>query len=108
MDFKAFDLILSIEISKLVHSPNGQIDPKSTCNCSEAPGWVAGKWLDPWCHEGKCFSGIKYDGCKEKPNGHPLGDGTWCYEGRRDTECLAVNCKEIYFDSFLYFLYTIF
>ena len=34
------------------------------------------------------------DICKEKPNMHPLGDGTWCFEGRRDTECPAIDSKK--------------
>ena len=50
--------------------------------------------MDPWCYEGKCYSGQFYDQCKRKgleSTAESLGDGTWCFnDERRDTECLAV------------------
>ena len=72
-------------------------DPNTVCDCGNAPGWVKGVWPDPWCYGGKCYSGIAHVDCTGKDNGHPLGDGTWCYDGRRDTECPAVAGKMTYF-----------
>ena len=49
--------------------------------------------MDPWCYEGKCNSGQDYDGCIGKgldSTAEVLGDGTWCFNERRDTECVAV------------------
>ena len=57
---------------------------------------MVGEWLDPWCHEGKCYSGSKvYKDCKGKSNGHQIGDGTWCWDGRRDTRCPAIESNNI-------------
>ena len=71
--------------------PNGGTEPKDVCDCSKAPGWVEGEWADPWCHGGKCFSGQNHDDCVGKENGHQLGDGTWCFDKRRDTECPPIS-----------------
>ena len=76
--------------------PNKGTSPKKACDCSKAPGWTVGEWLDPWCHEGKCYSGSKVsEDCKGKSNGHQIGDGTWCWDGRRDTQCHAIESKNI-------------
>ena len=69
------------------------MEPQRVCDCSRAPGWGAGKWKDPWCHDGKCYSGQPHGNCKGKANGYQLGDGTWCHDGRRDTKCPAITSK---------------
>ena len=73
--------------------PNGAKDPQEACDCSKAPGWVAGKWKDPWCYKGRCFTGQEFKDCDGKEDGHPIGDGTWCFKSRRDTECPAHTGK---------------
>ena len=57
------------------------------CNCKEAPGWDDGNWSNPKCHEGNCYAGQYYDECKGKDNLYSLGDGTWCWDEKRSTEC---------------------
>jgi len=47
------------------------------------------------CHEGQCYTGTRDARCTEMPNtGEPgspdLGDGGWCYDGRRDQHCDGV------------------
>ena len=69
--------------------PNDATDPNTACDCGKAPGWVKGVWPDPWCWGGKCYSGMASVNCTGRDNGHSLGDGTWCFDGRRDTECPA-------------------
>jgi len=73
--------------------PKGTRGPGGTCKCSEAPGFGEG-WKGPWCYEGKCYAGVDGDPrCAGKPAnkyGGSLGDGTWCFGERRDTECPAV------------------
>ena len=36
-----------------------------------------------------------YKDCKGKSNGHQIGDGTWCWDGRRDIQCPATDSKNI-------------
>ena len=36
-----------------------------------------------------------YNYCKGQPDRTLIGDDTWCFKGRRDTRCLAVNGKNI-------------
>ena len=63
------------------------------CNCAGAIGWVAGEWMvnpnggEGWCHEGKCYTGQPYAACNGTGDafGGSLGDGTWCYNSRRET-----------------------
>ena len=69
-------------------------NPQETCYCGNAARWSEGGWSDPWCHQGKCYSGKADDRCKNKTNGHQLGDGTWCWTERRDT-----RCQEVYGES---------
>ena len=71
--------------------PNGKLDAKSSCDCSKAPGWIAGEWRDPWCFDKKCYTGQKYNECDGMPDKHPLGDGTWCWKNSRNTKCPAVE-----------------
>ena len=39
------------------------------------------------CSQGTCVTGTKVPACANQENGHQLGDGGWCYDGRRDIEC---------------------
>ena len=57
------------------------------CDCSKAKGWIERNWREPWCSEVKCYTGQSFGDCRGKDNGHSLGDGTWCWDERRDTEC---------------------
>ena len=60
------------------------------CDCTTASGWIEGEWTDPWCHQGKCYSGQNYGACAGKGlwnNSESLGDGTWCFNEERNTEC---------------------
>ena len=74
--------------------PAGSNGKGGKCDCTAASGWEEGEWLDPWCHEGKCYSGQDdYPGCIGKglnSIAEDLGDGTWCFNERRDTDCLIV------------------
>ncbi len=75
--------------------PAGSRGDGGYCSCVGAPGWVAGEWLDPWCHEGKCYTGQAHAACEGRGAGYsgPLltgeygFDGTWCHDERRQTEC---------------------
>ena len=49
--------------------------------------WNEGSWQPPTCHEGVCYMGQTYNECTGKGNGHPVGDGTWCWEEKRYTKC---------------------
>lgn len=57
------------------------------CNCTKAVGWIDGEWWNPWCYEGRCYTGQYYDECVGIANGNSLGDGTWCWNEARNTEC---------------------
>jgi len=57
------------------------------CNCAAAIGWVDGEWWNPWCYEGRCYTGQVYNDCVGQANGASLGDGTWCWNEDRNTEC---------------------
>jgi len=78
---------------KAPYCPAGNRGGGGYCNCAGAIGWVAGEWLvnggQGWCYEGKCYTGQPYAACEGTGNdfGGSLGDGTWCYDSRRDTEC---------------------
>ena len=65
------------------------------CNCINAPGWTEGNWWKPWCLQGMCLTGMKipYEKCIGKPNGTGLGDGTWCWDGQRNTRCPTIPGK---------------
>ena len=61
------------------------------CDCSDAPGWTGtGGWTvecDP------CF-GIQESGsCIGEVDGEPLGDGTYCLNEKRHTNCKVVNTR---------------
>ena len=58
-----------------------------TCDCRKNDVWKEAEWEDPWCNEGKCYTSQTYSNCVGKPNGMPLYDGSWCYDGRRYIEC---------------------
>ena len=91
------EIIITIKIFILVtRCPYDATDPNTVCDCSKAPGWVKRQWPDLWCYGGKCYSGIAHDNCTGKDNGHPLGDGTWCHTGRRDTKCQIIAGKKEY------------
>jgi len=72
---------------------NGVICPAGTrsaggaCNCTAAVGYVEGAWRTPWCYEGSCYTGQASEQCIGADNGHPLGDGTWCWGQERNTRC---------------------
>ena len=61
------------------------------CICSKAVGWTVGKWETPECYKGACFTGQSYDECKgitvKGTNEHQLGDGTFCADQKRYTQC---------------------
>jgi len=65
------------------------------CNCTNAPGWTEGNWWKPWCHQGMCLTGMKlpYEECFGKLNGTGLGDGTWCWDEKRNTRCPTIPGK---------------
>ena len=63
------------------------------CDCTTAKGLTEGEWRQPWCHQGKCYTGQAYDKCVGKSNGHALGDGTWCWNAERNTECPTTTGK---------------
>merc|ERR1712157_359372 len=79
------------------------------CSCDSVPGWDGsvkdgGSWDGPWCFQGACYAGQSTEAClanngtdctpcNGKGNGHSLGDGTWCFNGRRDTQCKTSNPK---------------
>ena len=39
------------------------------------------------CYEGTCYTGTLDNRCKDKDNFHDLGDGGYCFDGRRDQRC---------------------
>ena len=82
-------LFLQIEPTEnpIVKCPSGERGTGGICDCTNAKEWIEGQWWRPWCHEGKCYTGQKYDECIGKNNSHPLGDGTWCFNEERNTEC---------------------
>jgi len=78
---------------KSPYCPPGNRGGGGYCNCAGAIGWVEGEWMvhggHGWCYEGKCYTGQPYAACEGTGDGFggALGDGTWCYASRRDTEC---------------------
>ena len=77
--------------------PDGGLNPKQSCDCSNAPGWNENGWQGPWCHRQTCFSGQRnYPNCTGKADLR-FADGTWCNERNgiiwRDTKCSAVEGK---------------
>ena len=72
-----------------VSCPAGSRGNGGECQCEKAIGGTEGQWKDPWCYDGACYTGQPYDECKDKKNGHPLGDGTWCWNKERNTQCPA-------------------
>merc|ERR1719219_943836 len=89
--------------------PAGKRGSGGECLCDSVPGWdgsakEGGSWDGPWCFQGACYAGMSSERClanngtdcepcKGKANGHSLGDGTWCWKGRRDTQCKTSNPK---------------
>merc|ERR1719219_1264862 len=89
--------------------PAGNRGSGGECSCDSVPGWdgsvkEGGSWDGPWCFQGACYAGMSSERClanngndcepcKGKDNGHSLGDGTWCFNGRRDTQCKTSNPK---------------
>ena len=55
--------------------------------------------MDPWCYEGKCYTGQAYSECAGRGVNMTYGgqlydvngtwDGTWCFDERRDTNCVV-------------------
>ena len=72
-----------------VSCPAGSSGNGGNCQCDNATGWNEGQWKSPWCYDGACYTGQSHDECKDKKNGHPLGDGTWCWNKERNTQCPA-------------------
>ena len=58
-------------------------DTEASCNTtSDCAGCVNG------CLGGKCYSTTgEFDGCSGQPNGHKLGHGLYCWDGRKDYMC---------------------
>ena len=71
--------------------PAGNNGPGGKCDCSGAKEWVEGQWPLILCSKGNCFARQDYDQCKNKNNGHQLGDGTWCWDRHRDTKCSTIQ-----------------
>ena len=63
------------------------------CDCTNAIGWIEGQWWKPWCNEGLCNTGQDYKECIGKADGHKLGDDTWCWKERRNTQCQTTQSK---------------
>ena len=61
------------------------------CDCSEAPGWTDEQTWTKYCSYGQCFSSQKYEWCVGKDEYHPVGDGTWCENDERHTNCTIVR-----------------
>ena len=76
-----------------MNCPSGNRGTGGICDCTNAKGWIDGQWWTPWCHEGKCYTGQEYDKCINKSNTHPLGDGTWCFNEARNTNCRTMPPK---------------
>ena len=75
-------------IVQIIECLSGTKGTGGICDCSRAKGWAEGKWKTPWCSKGNCFTGQEYDECIGKHD-FSLDDGTWCWNGRRDTKCLT-------------------
>jgi len=91
----------------------GKRNPKGgECNCDDPRVFShnvykkvladGGKWREPWCFEGQCYtrqaSGPGSDLCVGKGVGKKfgggLGDGSWCFNERRDITCSVPNQEE--------------
>ena len=61
------------------------------CDCSDAPGWTeTGGWAIK-CDYVQCFGVQEYGLCIGKESYEPLGDGTWCENEKRHTNCKVVK-----------------
>ena len=80
-------IVLYAGIGLTTECAAGSKGPGGACDCRTAKGVNEGKWREPWCHEGKCYTGQAYNDCVGKSNGHKLGDKTWCFNGERNTKC---------------------
>ena len=49
------------------------------------------EWSIPYCDKGLCKARMPYQPCQGKANGHTLGDGTWCWAGKRGGQCPRVT-----------------
>ena len=57
-------------------------------------GWTIG------CNYFGCFAEQEYNGCVGMKDNRPVGDGTWCYDNKRQTQCTIVIEKGlIYFTN---------
>ena len=86
-----FNVIKSyFEIDNGICAPN-QFAFGGRCNCSNSAGWTeAGGWM-MYCGQDHCYSQQEYDFCIGKSDYHDLGDGTWCDDDRRHTECTLIR-----------------
>ena len=60
-----------------------------TSDCEAVPGCDQPDLVT--CHEGRCYTGTRNAACAGQSNGFDLGDGGWCWAGRRDEGCCAAN-----------------
>ena len=72
---------------KDVKCTSGQDGAGGICNCSASRFWDQGQWQPAPCYEGVCYMEQPYNDCNGITNKNPLGDGTWCYEGKRHAKC---------------------
>ena len=57
------------------------------CDCSNASGWSEmGGWTIG-CYYSECFAEQEYDGCVGIKDNRPVGDGTSCFDNKRQTKC---------------------
>jgi len=70
--------------------PAGKKGSGGVCRCNKAAVWKEGPWMTPYCDNGLCKTKQPYKKCEGK-NGHPLGDGTWCWGDKRRTWCPTIQ-----------------
>ena len=97
---------MKIDIHSSFYIENGICAPDvntlgGRCDCSNAPGWIENDGWMIYCAGDRCYSKQEFAYCidKEGSNGnkHPVGDGTWCEDDLRHTECRLVKGKTIIF-----------
>ena len=62
------------------------------CDCSNATGLnETEEWTLICDYGGPCFTEQEYEWCVGKDDRRPVGDGTWCYNDKRRTQCTTIN-----------------
>ena len=60
------------------------------CDCRNANGWSEEGGWTIGCNYHGCFAEQEYNACVGIKDKRPVGDGTWCYDNKRQTECTIV------------------